>query len=56
VDCIQLYVSPQILDADAIPAFNGIASPLRMAELEVECYGNDLSLCSLLRDPWIQKH
>jgi hypothetical protein len=23
-----------------------------MAEVEVERYGNDLGLCSLLRDPW----
>ena len=23
-----------------------------MADVEVERYGNDLDLCSLLRDPW----
>jgi hypothetical protein len=27
-------------------------SAIRMAEVEVERYGNDLGLCSLLRDPW----
>jgi hypothetical protein len=29
-----------------------MASPIAMAEVEVERYGNDLGLCSLLRDPW----
>jgi hypothetical protein len=24
---------------------------IHMAEVEVECYGNDSGLCSLLRDP-----
>jgi len=26
-----------------------------MAEVKVERYGNDLGLCSLLRDPWPQE-
>jgi hypothetical protein len=26
-----------------------------MAEVEVERYGNDLGLCSLLKDPWPQE-
>jgi hypothetical protein len=25
---------------------------IRMAEVEVERYDNDLGLCSLLKDPW----
>jgi hypothetical protein len=25
---------------------------IRMGEVEVERYANDLGLCSLLRDPW----
>ena len=52
VDRIHLFVSPQIMGSDAVPAFKGMASPIRMAEVEVERYGNDLGLCSLLRDPW----
>jgi diaminohydroxyphosphoribosylaminopyrimidine deaminase/5-amino-6-(5-phosphoribosylamino)uracil reductase len=52
VDRIHLFVSPQIMGSDAVPAFRGIANPIRMAEVEVERYGNDLGLCSLLRDPW----
>jgi len=29
-----------------------MAHPIRMGEVEVERYGNDLGLCSLLKDPW----
>jgi diaminohydroxyphosphoribosylaminopyrimidine deaminase/5-amino-6-(5-phosphoribosylamino)uracil reductase len=52
VDRIHLFVSPQIMGSDAVPAFRGMTNPIRMAEVEVERYGNDLDLCSLLRDPW----
>jgi diaminohydroxyphosphoribosylaminopyrimidine deaminase/5-amino-6-(5-phosphoribosylamino)uracil reductase len=52
VDRIHLFVSPQIMGSDAVPAFKGMASAIHMAEVEVERYGNDLGLCSLLRDPW----
>jgi diaminohydroxyphosphoribosylaminopyrimidine deaminase/5-amino-6-(5-phosphoribosylamino)uracil reductase len=52
VDRIHLFVSPQIMGSDAVPAFRGMAHPIHMAEVEVERYGNDLGLCSLLRDPW----
>ena len=52
VDRVHLFVSPQIMGSDAVPAFRGMASPIRMAEVEVERYGNDLGLCSLLNDPW----
>lgn len=52
VDRVHLFVSPQIMGSDAVPAFRGMSSPLRMAEVEVERYENDLGLCSLLRDPW----
>ena len=54
VDRIHLFVSPQIMGSDAVPAFRGMAHPIHMAEVEVERYGNDLGLCSLLRDPWPQ--
>ena len=52
VDRIHLFVSPQIMGSDAVPAFRGMAHPIHMAEVEVERYENDLGLCSLLRDPW----
>jgi diaminohydroxyphosphoribosylaminopyrimidine deaminase/5-amino-6-(5-phosphoribosylamino)uracil reductase len=52
VDRIHLFVSPQIMGSDAAPAFKGMASAIQMAAVEVERYGNDLGLCSLLRDPW----
>ena len=52
VDRVHLFVSPQIMGSDAVPAFRGMANPVHMAEVEVERYGNDLGLCSLLRDPW----
>lgn len=52
VDRIQLFISPQIMGSDAVPAFNGIPSPLGIGKLEVERYGNDLALSSLLKDPW----
>jgi diaminohydroxyphosphoribosylaminopyrimidine deaminase/5-amino-6-(5-phosphoribosylamino)uracil reductase len=52
VDRIHLFVSPQIMGSDAVPAFKGMAHTIEMAEVEVERYGNDLGLCSLLKDPW----
>jgi diaminohydroxyphosphoribosylaminopyrimidine deaminase/5-amino-6-(5-phosphoribosylamino)uracil reductase len=52
VDRIHLFVSPQIMGSDAVPAFRGMTQAMRMAEVEVERYGNDLGLCSLLRNPW----
>ncbi|MGP8175033.1 MAG: bifunctional diaminohydroxyphosphoribosylaminopyrimidine deaminase/5-amino-6-(5-phosphoribosylamino)uracil reductase RibD [Terracidiphilus sp.] len=55
VDRIHLFVSPQIMGSDAVPAFRGMAHPIHMAEVEVERYGNDLGLCSLLKDPWPEK-
>jgi len=54
VDRVHLFVSPQIMGSDAVPAFKGMAAPIRMAEVEVQRYGNDLGLCSLLKDPWPQ--
>jgi len=52
VDRIHLFVSPQIMGSDAVPAFGAMEDLFRMAEVEVERYGNDLGLCSLLKDPW----
>lgn len=52
VDRVHLFVSPQIMGSDAVPAFRGMVNSIRMAEVEVERYGNDLGLCSLLNNPW----
>jgi len=55
VDRVHLFVSPQIMGSDAVPAFRGMAHPIAMAEVEVERYGNDLGLCSLLKNPWPER-
>ena len=34
----------------------GMPKPIQMGKVEVERYGNDLGLSSLLRDPWPQRH
>jgi len=52
VDRIQLFVSPQIMGSDAVPAFKSMPAPLHFAEVEVERYADDLSLSSLLNNPW----
>ncbi len=52
VDRVHLFVSPQIMGSDAVPAFRGMTKAIKMAEVEVERYDNDLGLISLLRDPW----
>ena len=53
VDRVHFFVSPQIMGSDAVPAFKGMAAPIQMAEVEVLRYGNDLGLCSLLKNPWL---
>jgi diaminohydroxyphosphoribosylaminopyrimidine deaminase/5-amino-6-(5-phosphoribosylamino)uracil reductase len=52
VDRIHLFVAPQIMGSDAVPAFRGMARFVHMEAVEVERYGNDMGLCSLLKDPW----
>ena len=52
VDRLHLFISPQIMGSDAVPAFRGMPSFVHMAGVEVERYGDDLGLSSLLRDPW----
>ena len=52
VDRVHLFVSPQIMGSDTVPAFRGMSHAIRMAQVEVERYDNDLGLCSLLKDPW----
>jgi diaminohydroxyphosphoribosylaminopyrimidine deaminase / 5-amino-6-(5-phosphoribosylamino)uracil reductase len=52
VDRLRLFISPQIMGSDAVPAFKGLPSFVHMTEVEVERYGDDLGVSSLLRDPW----
>jgi diaminohydroxyphosphoribosylaminopyrimidine deaminase / 5-amino-6-(5-phosphoribosylamino)uracil reductase len=52
VDRVHIFVSPQIMGSDAVPAFKGLTTPISMGAVEVERYDNDLGLRSLLRDPW----
>ena len=40
------------MGSDAVPAFRGMPSFVHMTDVEVERYGDDLGLSSLLRDPW----
>ena len=54
VDRVHLFVAPQIMGSDAVPAFRGMTRFVHMEAVEVERYGNDLGLCSLLKDPWPQ--
>jgi diaminohydroxyphosphoribosylaminopyrimidine deaminase / 5-amino-6-(5-phosphoribosylamino)uracil reductase len=54
VDRMHLFISPQIMGSDAVPAFRGMASFAHLREVEVERYGNDLGLGSLLNDPWVE--
>jgi len=41
------------MGSDAVPAFRSVHKAIRMEEVEVERYGNDLGLSSLLRNPWL---
>ncbi len=52
VDRIHVFIAPQIMGSDAVPAFRGMPHFVNLADCEVERYGNDLGLSSLLRDPW----
>ena len=44
VDRLHLFISPQIMGSDAVPAFRGMPSFVHMADVEVERYGDDLGL------------
>ena len=52
VNRLHLFVSPQIMGADAVPAFNAIPAPFHLPHPELERHGDDLALSSLLNDPW----
>jgi diaminohydroxyphosphoribosylaminopyrimidine deaminase/5-amino-6-(5-phosphoribosylamino)uracil reductase len=53
VDRIHLFIAPQIMGSDAVPAFRGMPHFVHLEDIEMERYGNDLGLSSLLRDPWM---
>jgi riboflavin biosynthesis pyrimidine reductase len=52
VDRLHLFIAPQIMGSDAVPAFRGMNHFVHMNDVEVERWGNDLGLSSLLIDPW----
>jgi len=52
VDRLHLFIAPQIMGSDAVPAFRGMPQFVRMNDVEIERYGDDLGLSSLLIDPW----
>jgi diaminohydroxyphosphoribosylaminopyrimidine deaminase/5-amino-6-(5-phosphoribosylamino)uracil reductase len=52
VDRLHLFIAPQIMGSDAVPAFRGLPQFVFMEDVEIERYGNDLGISSLLRDPW----
>jgi diaminohydroxyphosphoribosylaminopyrimidine deaminase/5-amino-6-(5-phosphoribosylamino)uracil reductase len=54
VDRLHLFISPQIMGSDAVPAFRSMGHFVHMKNVEMERYGDDIGLSSLLRDPWPQ--
>ena len=52
VDRLHLFISPQIMGSDAVPAFRGLPQFVHINDVEIERYGDDFGLSSLLRDPW----
>ena len=52
VDRLTAFCSPQIFGSDAVPAFRGLPTPVRLDAAEVERFGNDLRVSALLREPW----
>jgi diaminohydroxyphosphoribosylaminopyrimidine deaminase / 5-amino-6-(5-phosphoribosylamino)uracil reductase len=52
VDRIHLFIAPQIMGSDAVPAFRGLPGFIQLPEAEVARCGADLGITSLLRNPW----
>lgn len=52
VDRIRLYLSPQLMGYDAVPAFRALSNPLQLPGAIVERFGQDLAVDALLNDPW----
>jgi diaminohydroxyphosphoribosylaminopyrimidine deaminase / 5-amino-6-(5-phosphoribosylamino)uracil reductase len=54
VDQLQLFCAPQILGSDAVPAFKGLTPALKLENIEMERYGDDVGILSIIKDPWKQ--
>ena len=52
VDRLKIFWSPQLLGSDAVPAFRSLPTPIQLERAELERYGNDFCVTSLLHDPW----
>ncbi len=52
VDRIQLFCAPQIMGSDAVPAFKSLSPALKLQNIELDRYGDDLGISCLLNDPW----
>jgi diaminohydroxyphosphoribosylaminopyrimidine deaminase/5-amino-6-(5-phosphoribosylamino)uracil reductase len=52
IDRVQFFIAPRIMGSAAVPAFEGIDQIFHFQNIETERCGNDLSLATLLRDPW----
>jgi diaminohydroxyphosphoribosylaminopyrimidine deaminase/5-amino-6-(5-phosphoribosylamino)uracil reductase len=52
VDRLKVFWSPQIMGSDAVPAFRGLPVPIRLDPAELERFGNDFCVGTLLKDPW----
>ncbi|HWT65008.1 MAG TPA: bifunctional diaminohydroxyphosphoribosylaminopyrimidine deaminase/5-amino-6-(5-phosphoribosylamino)uracil reductase RibD [Terracidiphilus sp.] len=52
VDRVHVFMAPQIMGSDAVPAFRSMPHFVPMQDVEIERYGNDIGVISLLRDPW----
>ncbi len=52
VDRLQLFCAPQIMGSDAVPAFKSLAPALKLQNISLARYGDDLGISCLLNDPW----
>jgi diaminohydroxyphosphoribosylaminopyrimidine deaminase/5-amino-6-(5-phosphoribosylamino)uracil reductase len=52
IDRLRIFISPQLMGADAVPGFEDISHPISLSQVELQQYGNDISLSSLICDPW----
>ena len=51
-DRIHFFVSSQVIGSQAIPSFDSLPSAIHLQQVEIARYNDDVSLSSLLRDPW----
>jgi diaminohydroxyphosphoribosylaminopyrimidine deaminase/5-amino-6-(5-phosphoribosylamino)uracil reductase len=52
VDRLQIFMAPRLMGSNAVPAFDALSRSIRMGQIEIEHYGDDMGLSSLLHDPW----